>query len=167
MASTYTPIATTTISGTSTSSVTFSSIPSTYTDLVLVIVAGLSGGVDGGLGLQTGNGSVNTGSVYSTTYLYGTGSSAASARDTSATSAHPGRIDANPSTSIIQIMNYSNATTNKTILSRGNDNTLTMATVSLVRDTSAINVIKVSSGDPVSYNFTNGSTFTLYGITAA
>ena len=36
MASTYTPIASSTVTGSSTTTVTFSSIPATYTDLIVV-----------------------------------------------------------------------------------------------------------------------------------
>ena len=165
MPSTYTPIATQTL-GSAASSVTFSSISGSYTDLILIISGSNSSG-DAAISVRTGNGSVNTGSVYSTTFLYGNGSSAGSARDTSQTWAHPGRLDTSLSNSIIQFLNYSNTTTNKTILSRGNDATLTMATVSLVRDTSAINIIQLQAQDGGAINFTTGSTFTLYGVKSA
>ena len=72
--STYTPIASVTLSA-ATSSVTFSGIPQTYTDLVVVINAGNSGGTGYGIALQCNN---DTGSNYSFTQLYGTGSAATS-----------------------------------------------------------------------------------------
>lgn len=165
MPRTYEPIATNTL-GSAAASVTFSSIPSTYTDLILIISGSNSSG-DAAISVRTGNGSVNTGSVYSTTFLFGNGTSASSSRDTSQTWAHPGRLDTTLSNSIIQFMNYSNTTTNKTILSRGNDGSLAMTTVSLVRDTSAINIIQLQAQDGGAINFTTGSTFTLYGIKAA
>jgi len=166
-ASTYNFIASQTVSGSSTSTVVFSNIPQTYTDLVLVIYGGLASGSDGGLSIQTGNSSANPGSVYSTTYLYGTGSSAASSRDTSQVGAHAGRMDTTTTSSTIHFLNYSNTNMYKTILSRGNDSTLVMGTVSLVRDMTAVNTIKVMTNDSASVNFSSGSTFTLYGIKAA
>ena len=66
---------------------------------------------------------------------------------------------------IVQFMNYSNTTTNKTVLSRANNAaTGTDAIVNLWRSTAAITSIYVyvPSG-----NFATGSTFTLYGILAA
>ena len=73
--STYTPIATTTASG-SASSVTFSSIPSTYTDLVIVAdILGAASTADAVLRFNS-----DTTSNYSETVIRGDGSSAASAR---------------------------------------------------------------------------------------
>jgi len=73
---TYEPIATTTLSSAQ-SSVTFSSISGSYTDLVLVFSdVKLSSG-DSAIDIQVGNGSVDTSSNYSFT-IFG-------ARSTSAT----------------------------------------------------------------------------------
>lgn len=165
MASTYTPIATTTL-GSAAASYTFTSIPSTYTDLVLVgnfgvTVAGNS------LRIQVGNGSIDTGANYSYTFIYGTGSSALSSRGSSDTSIYSGYS----STTGIQnqwnmsFQNYSNTTTKKTILERFNNaSTASTAVVGLWNSTSAINQIKVLTlGDQLA----TGSTFTLYGIQAA
>ena len=57
MASTYTPIATTTFASTATS-YTFSSIPTTYTDLVLVAVPAQGAPVGSSPLVQVGNGSI-------------------------------------------------------------------------------------------------------------
>jgi hypothetical protein len=63
-------------------------------------------------------------------------------------------------------MNYSNTTTYKTIISRGdNPGFLVIALANLWRSTSAINIITMVS--ETGNNFVTGSTFTLYGITAA
>lgn len=161
--STYTPIATTTL-GSPTASYTFSSIPSTYTDLVLII-GGSNVSGDQGIVTQVGNGSIDTGSNYSTTYLLGNGSSASSGRASNDTSIIAGRMDANPSTSIIHYMNYSNTTTYKTVLGRGNDGTYVIQHVGLWRNTAAINTIKVYNLSSV--NFAAGTVITLYGIAAA
>jgi hypothetical protein len=66
---------------------------------------------------------------------------------------------------IVNIINYSNTTTYKTLLGRGNTSASRIqATVGLWRSTSAINRIDLNiQGD----NFAVGSTFTLYGIAAA
>jgi FlaG/FlaF family flagellin (archaellin) len=69
--------------------------------------------------------------------------------------------------SIYQFMNYSNTTTYKTVLGRSNVQDFRVASiVGLWRSTSAINTISLRS-DNASYNFTVGSTFTLWGIKAA
>lgn len=162
MASTYEPIATTTL-GSSATSYTFSSIPSTYTDLVVVVV-GTNPTGDTGLGLEF-NG--DTATNYSMTLLYGTGSSAASARGTSASTIDIGRMDSTVSTNIFHIMNYANTTTNKTVLARGNDAALVTATVGLWRSTAAINAVKIYGSASKTASFNTGTTFTLYGIKAA
>ena len=70
---TYTPIATQTL-GSSAASVTFSSIPGTYTDLMLISFAqGQASGGDNRLVLQF-NG--DTATNYSSTYLIGNGTTA-------------------------------------------------------------------------------------------
>ena len=162
--STYTPIATTTL-GSSAASYTFSSIPSTYTDLVIILNGQTSASVD--VGLQF-NG--DTATNYSRTYLEGDGTTATSGRSTSQTVATMNNngypILASYSwNAIYQIMNYANATTYKSVLGRSNNaNNGANTTVALWRSTAAINsvLIKTSSG-----TFSTGSTFTLYGIAAA
>ena len=163
MASTYEPIATTTL-GSAASSVTFSSIPATYTDLVLVTNTQRQATGFGPVGFVAQfNG--DTGSNYSDTYLIGDGSTATSSRATSQTSIFVGLApDSQWGNSIIQIMNYSNSTTYKTSLTRINTTTnYTAAAVGLWRNTAAINSINLSG----SANILAGSTFTLYGIKAA
>jgi hypothetical protein len=164
MPSTYDKIETYTVPS-ATSSYTFTSIPSTYTDLVLVTTGSQSGASSPNL--RVGNGSIDTGSNYSYTYVYGTGSSALSARAISETSINPAF---NPATNeiyncVYHIMNYSNTTTFKTMLSRGNAaSSRTVAEVGLWRSTAAINQVRIF--DAFS-NLNTGSTFTLYGIKAA
>ena len=163
--STYTPIATTTL-GSAAASYTFTSIPSTYTDLVL-IVAGTTGAVNNVL-MQVGNGSIDTGSNYCTTFMYGDGSSATSSRQSNISTMLVGRISTAQSINIFQIMNYANTTTYKTFLCRGNNAAASgqvTANVNLWRSTSAINQIKVL--EQVGSDFQAGTTFTLYGIAAA
>jgi hypothetical protein len=158
---TYEAIATQTL-GSAAATVTFSSIPGTYTDLVIVVNGILSSG-DNSLGMRV-NG--DTGSNYSSTALYGNGASAASLRQTSDTRMYLGRATSvDNSTSLIYVQNYSNTTTNKTVLSRGNSTQIVMATSNLWRSTAAITSITLS--DYASNNFLTGTTFSLYGIKAA
>ena len=163
MPSTYEPIATNTL-GTAVSTVTFSSITGTYTDLVLVFQGGSS--IDANIRMQV-NG--DTASNYSWTQLGGNGTSVASFTNSSDTSWLMNRyaylsnnLNAN---FIFNFNNYSNTTTNKTVINRSNSAANgTDTTVGLWRSTTAITSItfSLSSG-----NYIVGSTFTLYGIKAA
>lgn len=157
---TYENIATTTLGSTQTT-VTFSSIPGTYTDLVLVISGTVSTNQNYALRF---NG--DTGSNYSDTNLFGDGSSALSNRRSNQTVAYIGVSGTNPSPTISNIMNYANTTTNKTIISRSGYATGTAAQVesrvALWRSTAAITSIEVSQSSMLS-----GTTLTLYGIKAA
>lgn len=169
--STYTPIATTTL-GSTTASYTFSSIPSTYTDLILVAIgeAYFTSTNYINTGVQFNS---DTGSNYSTTRVYGDGSTATSNRYSSETSIRSGWMHSETavnnirSTIIMQINNYSNATTYKTLLSRnGGAGDAVGANVGLWRSTSAINSITIKNNDSAT-GFFAGTTFTLYGIQAA
>ena len=163
--STYTPIATTTASG-SVSSITFSSIPSTYTDLILI--ANVATATSTGNPRLRFNGDTN--SNYSETTLYGSGSSAGSTRGSNetsilliATTYMNTDYDMNL---ILHIQNYSNSTTNKTVLARANKASAGVdQTVGLWRNTAAINSMTIFSAS--GNNFSSTSTFTLYGIQEA
>jgi hypothetical protein len=163
--STYTPIASVTLSSAQ-SSVTFSGIPQTYTDLVLV--ANTATNTSTNYYLIEFNS--DTGSNYSSTHLRGTGSAASSTRYSNQTSIFTSigsTINTTKLSSIMiaQIMNYSNSTTYKTVLARDNNaGTEVDATVALWRSTSAITSIKISIG---ANNFDTGSTFALYGVANA
>lgn len=166
MAATYEPIATTTLSSAA-SSIIFNSIANTYTDLRIVITGTSS--TDYALVRFRLNG--DTGSNYSFTRLYGTGSSATSDRSTSQTvgslDAYNGMMTATPTMATLDIFNYAGST-NKTTLGTGaqdlNGSGTVSTTVSLWRDTSAVTSVTLllSSG-----NFASGTTATLYGILKA
>ena len=164
---TYTPIATYTLGSNGT--ITFSSIPSTYTDLRLVINGGITNtGWDTRWRINS-----DTGANYSQTRITGDGSAAASGRTANATKfANNAGSGTNvlETTTLIDFLNYSNTTTYKTCLSRGNDTaTALSAIVGLWNSTSAINSIFIycgASNDGVS-NLYAGTTATLYGIAAA
>jgi hypothetical protein len=162
---TYTPIATYT-TGSGETSYTFTSVPTTYTDLILISnFAFTANNLD--FRIQVGNGSIDTGTNYSFTFLNGTGSAASSTRSSSTTyiaGYQPIGGGTGKQISISHFNNYSNTTTYKTVLLRNNDPALELNTgVGLWRNTSAINYIKVAPTG----TFATGSIFTLYGILAA
>jgi hypothetical protein len=161
---TYTPIATTTL-GSATSSITFSSISGSYTDLVLIFYTP-SNSINDDMYLQYNS---DTGSNYSNTTLRGNGTTASSTRGSNTTGARftdassPTTTTSN--TSIINIMSYSNTTTYKSNISRGNNASTGVETmVTLWRNTAAITTIKIY---PASGNMATGTIATLYGIAAA
>jgi len=163
MTATYEKIATTTL-GSAQATVTFTSITGTYTDLVL-ITNSATGSNDIDMYIQVNS---DTASNYSWTRLLGTGSSALSSRGSSSNLGYRvGNMSGSnvgENNVIVQFQNYSNTTTFKTVLTRGNNPAnLVEAFVGLWRSTSAITSmdIKTQSG-----NFSIGSTFTLYGIKA-
>lgn len=170
--STYTPLYTTTISGTSTSSVSIT-VPSGYTDLVLVCVANDSSTSDSRTMIQFNNDGTN---IYSSTDVLGTGSAVSSSRNT-----NRGQLDDYTGGARISsgqfavctyhIMNYANTNVYKTVLYRQNSNDTTSidygasASVGLYRSTNAITSIQVIRNGAVYIGA--GSTFSLYGIKAA
>ena len=160
---TYTQIASTTL-GSSASSVTFSSISSAYTDLVLIASGtATAGNINANLRFNS-----DSGSNYSDTYLTGTGAIAASARHSNITFMYLqgyGWWDQTQGNTLVHIMNYSNSSTYKTVLSRANfSNNGVAATVGLWRSTAAITSVEFRAD---ASTFTAGSTFNLYGISCA
>lgn len=163
MPTTYEPIATTTTSSSATS-VIFNSFTG-YTDLVVVANVGATVAADLWVRFNS-----DTTSNYSYTYLYGTGTTAASIRasNTYIICDWYGNLPSGTNDRaiiIINIMNYSNTTTNKTVLVRSNNSASgTDAGVGMWRSTAAITSITLL---PSNNAFRDGSTFTLYGIKAA
>lgn len=162
---TYEPIATTTL-GSAQASVTFSSISSSYTDIILICRHATN--VGGNTFLRF-NG--DSGSNYSVTFLRADGSTASSARGSNESQVTLESFGfPTPDFGAIttaHIMNYSNSTTFKTVLSRGsnaNSGSGVSAVVNLWRDTAAINSITISSS---ASTFSTNSVFTIYGIKAA
>lgn len=159
MPATYESIATTTL-GSATNSITFSSIPQTYTDLILVVNGTLN---------STGNYSLrfngDTGTNYSDTALFGDGTNAGSNRRSTGTVAYIGIGGTSMVTTIANIMNYSNTTTNKTTIARSGDASQRVESrVSLWRSTAAITTVLLFSD---AQNMAAGTTATLYGVKSA
>ena len=165
---TYVAIASTTLTSTA-NSITFSSIPATYTDLVIVGVGqGYTSPSYGQLQLFL-NGDTSTN--YSQTRVQEFAGSASSNRQTSWANGFPtswldwGTANQNVGMSILNVMNYANTTTYKTVLSRGfTPGFKTELSVLLWRSTAAITTINVAVND-TPMNVT--TVFSLYGITAA
>jgi hypothetical protein len=157
---------------TAASSVTFSSIPATFTDLVLVTsVPGFTGGNNSrGYRFEL---NADTGTNYSCTQLNNSTTTSVSSRESSQTRGRIGFLSETTndvSNGMAHFMNYSNSTTYKTVLGRtsnmsSNGDANVFAGVSLWRSTAAINAIKLTLSD--NSNFPIGSTFNLYGILAA
>ena len=157
--------------GSSTTSVTFSSIPATYADLCLVMsVRSDQAGAGRNYFLEL-NG-VNTGQQYSVTMVYGNGATAATlsyADENSgirATYGMPGSdVTSNTfSNTEFYIPNY-NASINKPIslygVTENNSTTAYVnATAGLWRNSAAVTQIKLTASD----NFVSGSSFWLYGL---
>jgi hypothetical protein len=159
---TYVALATQTLA-TSAASVTFSSVPQTYTDLVLV-VTGKSDGVNVDFGFRFNS---DASTNYSRLYFYGTGSTALTG--TTANSTYMNVLNfSNVQTEVNRafIQNYSNSTTFKTCLSRIDDaaGLGTVAEVGLWRSTVAVTTIQIVTTS--SAVFQAGTTFNLYGILA-
>jgi hypothetical protein len=163
--STYEPIATTTLSSAQ-ANVTFSTISGNYTDLVLICNA--KGASAQSMRMQLNS---DTGSNYSTvntfTDLFGSPSTSSS-RYTSENSIRVGYVQNGISTTdflncIIQLQNYSNSTTYKSVIAKSFK--AVNHSMGLWRSTAAITSIVLFPAGSV--NFSSGSSFTLYGIAAA
>ena len=163
MASTFEPIATTTL-GSAASSITFSTIPGTYTDLRLVIVP-KGDGPNTYLRFNS-----DTGSNYSGTYLIGNGTSASSYRETSVTEILldvRGLDLTSLSLLTVDIFSYAGST-NKTVLGTfsedKNGSGQVGRLVGLWRSTSTITSLSFRAPGGT---FSSGTTATLYGILKA
>lgn len=161
---TYEPIATTTVSGTSTA-INFTSIPSTYTDLRLIYAPLSNANIHTYLQFNS-----DAGTNYSYTLLYGDGTAATSLLTTSQDKIQLSWVDNiqtdKVSLFVIDIFSYAGST-NKTLLnswaSDKNGSGIVLRQVSLWRSTAAISSINITSGSSLK----TGTTATLYGIKAA
>ena len=154
---TYTALANITL-GSSASSVTFSSIPATYRDLVLVMNGTSTAGSYAFLRFNS-----DTGSNYSYLFMHGDGASAVSSAFSSQTQGYIANIDAGAiNATLTQIMDYSATDKHKTFLSRnGQGGGLVIATAGRWANTSAVTSMSVTMNTG---SFSTGHTFALYGI---
>jgi len=165
MPSTYEKIETYTIPSAQ-ASYTFTSIPATYTDLVL-IVNGKTTGAGGYTALSVRLNS-DSGNNYSRTGIYGANGEASALAQSSISSGFItiGQAANNFGNAIVNFQDYSNTATYKTFLSTENYSSLVVySTVSLWRNTNAITSITLSGTG--GYDIASGSIFSLYGIKAA
>lgn len=164
MTATYEKIATNTL-GSAASSVTFSSITNSYTDLILVTADIINSTNVLGMYIQFNS---DTNSNYSRAFMEGTGSSVVTSTNNNQNSMMLGRSYGGDRTmNIFQINSYSNSTTFKTVLCRygsGGTSSAVGLGAGLWRSTSAINSITI--GLESGANMSSGCTFTLYGIRA-
>jgi hypothetical protein len=163
MPATYEPIATTTL-GSAAASITFSSIPSTYTDLRLVLV----GRNNSGAASWRLEYNASAGTAYSNTFVGGDGTNTESGLNTNLGYFQISAISS-PTTSVcmatVDIFSYAGSTNKTALASFSNDRNGAggVATnVGLWRSTSAITSIKWYAAN--SENFAAGTTATLYGI---
>jgi hypothetical protein len=168
--STMTPIATNTLASTSTA-ITFSNIPSNYTDLRLIVNYYAPSSQPGNIGGLKINGATTN---YSDTLIYADGSTASSIRDS--VSSNRGVImlwrmfSTGNEWGILtaDFPNYSNTTTFKNVLFRvsGNTGGWVSGGIGLYQSTSAVSTIELTRfGTDFIYGI--GTTATLYGIKAA
>ncbi len=167
MPATYEPIATTTL-GSAASSITFSSISGSYTDLRLVVIGAQATSSTAYWAFQFNS---DTATNYSQTSITGDGSNASSNRLTSQPTGYmmySTTLTQTVSMGTLDIFSYAGST-NKTCLSTfsgdRNGSGAVERLVNLWRNTSAITSIKIFS-DAVG-NFATGTTATLYGILKA
>jgi hypothetical protein len=165
------PIYTQTIGATA-GGIVFNNIPQTFTDLRVVVSTrtNASGAIDGNIVRFNGDSGTN----YSKTTLYGTGTNVYSYRTATTYVDYIG-VDGNTATANtfsnweVYIPNYASANFKQVIVdgvsennSATNDAQRQVLTASLWRSTAAITSLSVGgyAGNPMQY-----STFTLYGIT--
>ena len=167
MASTYEKIATTTLSS-ATSSISFTSIPSTYTDLRVVFTLIIkAGGTIYALCDLNGDTATN----YSETWVDGYAGAAQSGRDSNDNFFYLSQrpfYDTNLAFVTLDFMSYAGSTYKSCLISYDqeyNGSGFVGKQVGLWRSTSAINTIHLYSNASVA--FVAGTTATIYGIKAA
>jgi|688.fasta_scaffold272225_3 hypothetical protein len=165
MPETYEKIATYTVTGSATSSIDITSIPGTYTDLRVILSSATGAAFDDEYLIRLNS---DTGNNYSMTILGIANTTVASSRRSNVAQWH---IDNNtPSNvggmAIMEFLNYSNTTTNKTMINRsGRAGLSATMSINLWRNTAAITSINFRLASSLSYQV--GTTIAIYGIKAA
>ena len=150
---TYIPLATTTF--TADASITLSSIPAGYRDLILVFAGNASGTIETLLRFNS-----DSGANYPQVGMRGLGTSATSAASTESAIYTYGRVTTVQGSIIYQIMDYSQTDKHKTVLLRGDaaDHS-TAATAARWANTGAITSISLTTASG-----TLTGTLSLYGV---
>jgi hypothetical protein len=161
MPTTYEPIATTTL-GTAAADITLSSIAASWTDLRLVFICPATAS-SAGVRVRLNS---DSGTNYSFTQLFGDGSTAYSAKNTSASYLY--LIDTNTSQPVfgsMDVFSYAGSTFKTALLERSMDRNgagTVGRNVGLWRSTSAVTSVYIFNDSAI--NFPIGTTATLYGI---
>ncbi len=156
--STYTPIASQTTTGT-TALISFTNVPQTYQDLVLVCQSKISTSF-ADIGLQFNN---DTGANYADVLIVGYVSTAAGGVHNNANFLRGWYLSSSETYTMINLMDYRNTTNYKQVIGRSatvSANEIEVAAGSY-RSTSPITTITLT---PQAANFLANSTFNLYGI---
>jgi len=158
---TYTALATVTLASTA-ATVTFSSIPATYRDLILVGSGTASGsGIDIGARLNS-----DSGSNYTQVAMFAIDNGSIGSSSSTETYFGAGRFSASRANFQTQFLDYS-ADKHKTILTRYDDaSVVTVARAARWASTSAINSISLFNSSGNGQVFAIGTTFSLYGVIA-
>ena len=156
---TYTPLATVTL-GSSASSVTFSSIPATYRDLVVVLSGTMNTYDSSAIRFNA-----DSGSNYNYVFMFGNGSTTGSISAAN-TFGYIGDVSATTrGINIIQVMDYSATDKHKTYLSRANiSDSSTNAIAGRWANTAAITSVQILAGATGTRTFSTGTTLNLFGI---
>jgi len=165
MAGTYESIASQTL-GSAAASITFSSIPATFTDLRLVLVGTQT---SGNLDLQFNS---DTGTNYSQTFFYGDGASVTSTRRTTVSqiqlSEYSGLNATTPSARYVDIFSYAGSTFKTALNSENQDlngSGFVLNGVGLWRSTAAITSVSLTTTGAGELKI--GTTAELIGISNA
>jgi hypothetical protein len=164
----YDSIATTTVGSGGTSSITFSSIPSTYTHLQIRTMCLTSASATDVKAQFNGD----TGSNYALHLFWGNGSAASAGAYTAQTYAVAGITSittANPAVGVVDILDYANTNKNTTVRTLTGSDTngvggFIFLESGLWLNTAAITSVTIS---PFSGTFNQYSSFALYGIKGA
>jgi hypothetical protein len=160
--STYTALATITLTGTD-SEVVFASIPQSYRDLIVVCKWGLTGSGDSIGGFRL-NGATSGYTTISMVSQAGSPSAETRTGDNVNFVWRVGNDNSTNSTTIIQIMDYSATDKHKISLTRNNGpaNDFINATAGRLASTAAVTSVALRPWN--GGNIASGSTFSLYGI---
>jgi len=151
---TYTPLATVTL-GTTAASVTFSSIPATYRDLICVF-KGAQNASSTSIQMRFNGDSASN-------YTYVFMSSEPTSGSGSFTGIAPGAFGTTQTNVLYQVMDYSATDKHKTVLTRLDDQAnQTTAWAGRWANTAAITTVALVSGN----QFVSGTTVSMYGVIA-
>ena len=168
MALTYEPIATTTLSSAS-STITFSSIPQTYTDLRVILRVSNVTATGSQINFYLNGNSINVARVSNHASAGAVGENATTNTYMSITGSQGTPNSTSPSMCVVDVFNYANTSYRKSLwanfyLYTGSSGAVgNVGAVSLA--TSAINEIQLQYGGGTGFN--TGTMATLYGIKAA